>query len=152
MPETSLQPIDTIDTDKQWSREPIELDRDELFELRVINGISARNIAKIKEIGVSTVYKYIDKWNIPTRARALKWKQNRAEMLADKQRIILDTIDDETIKKASLVQRTTAACQLYDKERLERDLSTNNVSVMHASDYAKDIADLDAAYEELSAK
>jgi len=149
MPETALDIID--DTDQDIVSLP-PIDRDKLFNLRATKGLSLSEIGKLTDVPKSTVFYYVKRWNIPTSKQLSRFKDNRADLFADQQRRIADTIDDECIKKASLVQRSTTICQFYDKERLERDLSTNNVSVMHASDYAKDIADLDAAYEELSAK
>jgi hypothetical protein len=51
------------------------------------------------------------------------------DILAGIQDRVLLSITDEDIKRASLLQRTTAVAQLYDKERLELDLSTANVSI-----------------------
>ena len=151
--QTMNELTETIET-KGISNNPsgvsVPINRNELFKLRTTNGLSAPNIAKIMGIGVSTVYKWLDKWEIPNKAALQAYKDTRADQYADAGQRILKTIDQATIKKATLVQRTTAACQLYDKERLENDLSTNNVSVLHASDYDKKQDALDAEYEELT--
>ena len=57
------------------------------------------------------------------------FKKNRADILADVQRKIVEAITPEKIEKASLGTLALAKCQLYDKERLERGLSTGNLSV-----------------------
>ncbi len=53
----------------------------------------------------------------------------RADMFAATQRRILLSIDESVIKAAPLGARTLSVAQLYDKERLERGQSTENVSV-----------------------
>ena len=57
------------------------------------------------------------------------YKAHRADLYADVGREILFSIDQTDIQKASLLQKTTAMAVLYDKERLERDLSTVNLSI-----------------------
>jgi hypothetical protein len=53
--------------------------------------------------------------------------------------MILSSIDLKSIQKASMAARVLAFSILYDKERLERDLSTANVATLH-----DDIANLKA--------
>jgi predicted DNA-binding protein YlxM (UPF0122 family) len=65
------------------------------------------------------------------------YKEHRADILAGMQAKLLNNLDDERIKKAPLGTLVLAACQLYDKERLERDLSTSNTASVFA-----DIAEL----------
>jgi len=56
------------------------------------------------------------------------FKRNKADMLAMYQRRILNTLTPEDIEKQSAYQRVGMFSILFDKERLERDLSTDNVS------------------------
>lgn len=58
-----------------------------------------------------------------------RYKNHRADILAFNQKRLLNTITESDIKSASLLQRTTAFGILYDKERLERNQSTENISV-----------------------
>lgn len=58
-----------------------------------------------------------------------EFKKNRADILAEKQREIVAAMTTDKIEKASLGTLALAKCQLYDKERLERGLSTGNLSV-----------------------
>jgi len=53
----------------------------------------------------------------------------RADMFALVQRKILYSIDENVIKAAPLGARTLSIAQLYDKERLERGLATEHISV-----------------------
>lgn len=76
--------------------------------------------------------------------RTQSFKEHRADILAGLQDKILNSIDIEEIKKAPMGSKVLAACQLYDKERLERDLSTSNVASVHADIAAiKALQDLD---------
>jgi hypothetical protein len=56
------------------------------------------------------------------------YKEHRADVLAGMQAKLLSYVDDEKIQKAPMGSIVLAACQLYDKERLERDLSTSNTA------------------------
>jgi len=67
---------------------------------------------------------------IPNQAES--FKQHRADVLAGLQDKLLSSVSDEEIKKTPVGTRILGACQLYDKERLERDLSTANVASIHA--------------------
>ncbi len=55
---------------------------------------------------------------------------NRAQVFAGLQERILKSITDEDIKKTPAIQKVTAASILYDKERLERGQSTDNIGVI----------------------
>jgi hypothetical protein len=60
------------------------------------------------------------------------YKQHRADILAGKQEMILSSIDADSIKAMPIGQRIMSYGILYDKERLERDMSTSNVASVHA--------------------
>lgn len=55
------------------------------------------------------------------------YKSNRADIFAGLQHRLLQSITDEDIKKAPIGSRVLAAAQIYDKERLERGESTQNL-------------------------
>lgn len=66
--------------------------------------------------------------------RALKDKVNdfttrRADTLAFVQKMCLDSIEPEEIKALKVPQRIWVMGVLYDKERLERNKSTNNIAI-----------------------
>lgn len=90
-----------------------------------------------KHLSHSQIAKIIgcDKSNITHRLQAegvvslQHYKDNRADILALLQRRIVSTITALDIKKASLLQKATVFGILYDKERLERGLSTVNQSI-----------------------
>ena len=56
------------------------------------------------------------------------YKDHRADILASYQQIILNSINPEDLKKAGLSQKMMAYGVLYDKERLERGQSTENIA------------------------
>jgi len=60
------------------------------------------------------------------------FKKNRADILAGMQEKLLSAVNQNKIKKAPAGSLVLAACQLFDKERLERDLSTSNLASIHA--------------------
>ncbi len=62
--------------------------------------------------------------------RLKSFKNNRADILAAWQMKLLSYIDIEKLKKAPAGTLVLAACQLYDKERLERGESTENSSII----------------------
>lgn len=63
----------------------------------------------------------------------------------------LSKISDEDVKKASLLQKTTAACQMIDKGRLLDNESTSNVLVYHkkSTAFRNEIIDIDSELMEL---
>ena len=66
-------------------------------------------------------------------------------MFAATQSRILNNLTDDDIKKGSMLQKATAVGILYDKERLERGQSTENVATFHA-----DIAEIRAMRKQTS--
>ena len=58
------------------------------------------------------------------------YKRHRGDVLALRQKQIMDSMDEDTIEKASLKDRGIVFGILYDKERLERGKSTANVAYM----------------------
>lgn len=56
------------------------------------------------------------------------FKDQKADILAIQQAEIINSLTPEDIKQTPAVQRATMFGIFYDKERLERDLSTSNVA------------------------
>ena len=89
--------------------------------------LSCGQIGKIVGCTKQNIQARLDREGITTLGNH---KKNRADILALKSAQIIQSIDLSTIKKASLQQRLTGYGILYDKERLERDLSTQNIQPM----------------------
>lgn len=75
------------------------------------------------------------------------FKENRADLLAVYQREILKQLTPDHIKKARLTEITTAFGTLYDKERLERGQSTENIAYADLSKTREAIAKRIEAFE-----
>lgn len=60
-----------------------------------------------------------------------KFKADKADILAELQMMFMEYITPEKLKRASLSQIIMAIGTMYDKERMERGQSTENVAVMH---------------------
>ncbi len=93
-------------------------------------GKSYREIAEIVGGNKDVIHRQI-RHLLPTETTE-EFKKNRADILAQLQCKILSSIDDADIKKAPFGSRILAMAQIYDKERLERGQSTDNVGVLVA--------------------
>jgi len=97
------------------------------LKLKVDNGLSYSQIGAIQGYTKQAIHKAI-KPLLPSPATDY-YKVNRADILAGLQVKMLAQVDDARLKKAPVGSLVLAACQLYDKERLERGQSTANISV-----------------------
>ncbi len=88
-------------------------------------------IAESLNTSIQHVCQTLERYGIDHKATE-SFRKHRAEILAGLQSKILESVDLEDIKEASLLQRVTAAGILYDKERLETGKSTANLGVLIA--------------------
>lgn len=95
-------------------------------------GLTNKELAKLNNVDDSAICRLLQRHNI-TRDKVEDYKLGRADLLAGLQESILAHISPEDLKKASLRDKVIAAATLYDKERLERGLSTSNTAVVYAS-------------------
>lgn len=84
-----------------------------------------------------------------TPERLKKFKALRADIFAEKQRQMVNAIDETKLKKASGYQLTGMIGTLHAIERLERGESTQNIAY---ADMAKDSKDIDTEITELEAE
>ena len=92
-----------------------------------------------KNLSYSQIAKVVGchKSNVVNRLRQVRhlldsndtFKDNRADVLSVYQQMILEGITPEKIKDISVRDAVVAMGVLYDKERLERNLSTENVAI-----------------------
>ena len=105
---------------------PKNIPIEDLIDLRQ-RGLSCAQIAKI--VGC-------DKSNVARRLANLdglnRYKKHRGDVFADLQRRLICSIGDADIKRMAPDRRIWGAAVLYDKERLERGQSTENISVYGA--------------------
>ena len=106
-------------------------------QLNIINTIntnpnlSTREVAKICDTDHSHVVRIMQRYYI-VKEETDDYKEHRADILAGLQHRLIKSITDEEIKKAPIGSRVLAACQIYDKERLERGQATSFTMQIHA--------------------
>lgn len=103
----------------------------EIIALAANLNATPTEIAATLDIPLPTVHKSLERHGIGAK-RLETFKKNRADILAAMQQKILKHVDEEKLKKTPAGSLVLAACQLYDKERLERNQSTANVATLHA--------------------
>lgn len=127
---------------QRTQRSARKLDRKKAVEL-ADRGITNPEIAKIQGVASSTVYRFFSQSKPETEALQ-SFKKNRGDIFAklsakalSLQERIVDTFDESVItalkpsEKGSLIhQLGIAAAVHYDKERLERNLTTANVGIL----------------------
>ena len=91
-------------------------------------GNTFADIGKILGCSKQAISERLKKFNY-TPARLKAWKKSKADVLALLQSNIVQSIDEDAIKKANLQQKMWAFGVAFDKERLERGQSTANISM-----------------------
>ena len=81
--------------------------------------LSLRQIATLCDTDHAHVSRTLQRYGI-TKESVDGFKKSRADVLANLQDKLISSITEEDIKKASLLQRMSAAGIAYDKERIER--------------------------------
>jgi len=104
-------------------------DADKIVELSKTTNLTQDQIAKLHDVERSTVSKVLARYGLEKR-NIDDYINNRPEILAGLQDKILQSITIDDIKKAPAAQRTMMYGILYDKERLERGQSTDNIGVI----------------------
>lgn len=110
-----------------------------ILTLATTTNHSQADIARIVGADPGTVTQTLNRYNID-RTKLDTFKNHRADILAGLQNKIIErlNIDDIKIDNAKAMQSAiTGFGILYDKERVERGLSTTNLDVVHT-----DIAEL----------
>jgi len=106
-----------------------KIDLEKAIELR-LKGVALEDIGVRFGVSRQAVHKalkpYLDGDDIDLET----WKQRRADILAHKQAVTLSKLNPADIEKASPRDKAVIFGVLYDKERLERNQSTSNVSVL----------------------
>ncbi len=97
-----------------------------IIELRK-KSLSTRQIAKILGCDHSNIVRRLNAYKAELQGIE-PFKRNRADIFALVQAKIINNITDNDIAKASLLQKATSVAVLYDKERLERGQSTENIA------------------------
>jgi hypothetical protein len=92
-------------------------------------GFSSVQISKALKISRNTVFYHLN--NIKDESEIDRFfVKKRAEVFQNVQRRLLTSISEDDIKKTPVGSRVLAVAQLYDKERLETDQSTQNQALI----------------------
>lgn len=92
--------------------------------------LTTRQIGAIADCSHVNVITTLKRYGIDHNQLAA-YKSNRADIFAGLQHRLISSITDEDLQKAPMGSRILAACQIYDKERIETGKSTNNIAVLH---------------------
>ena len=106
-----------------------KVDKSKALNMRLNNKLSYKAIAKIQGVTPQAIHTAI-KHLLPTEA-VKSYQDNRADILSSYQIKLLQQLDEDRLKKMPAGSAVLAACQLYDKERLERNQSTANIATAH---------------------
>jgi hypothetical protein len=103
---------------------------DQIIKLREANPtLSERQTAELVGCSKTNVHLVFERYGINSKTTE-DFRTHRADILAGLQDRILKSLTDEALKKTPAIQLITAAGILFDKERLERNQSTGNYSVI----------------------
>ena len=110
------------------------VDVSQALDLRVNHKLPYSQIADIQGTSKQAVHRAIKDLLPPADIKV--FQDNRADILSGLQAKLLSHVDEARLKKAPVGSLVLAACQLYDKERLERGMSTANLASL-TSDIAQ---------------
>jgi hypothetical protein len=101
----------------------------EVIRLKTQNpNMTMVEIGKIVGRDKSTILRTLQRYNVD-RKKLESFKDYRADLLAGVQDKMLESIANEDFDKVSLRDKTVSFGIIYDKERLERGLSTQNTAL-----------------------
>lgn len=109
-----------------------KIDVAKALELR-LKGLSYRDIAVFFNCSHSSVAERLKPYVQGDDIDLETFKKNRADILTMKQGQVLAALNTEDIQKASGRDKAIIFGTLYDKERLERGLTTSNQAVLYAA-------------------
>lgn len=122
-----LNYIDNQSPIPQFPTSHKNIDLEKIIELRE-KGLSVGQISKILGCSKTTIIYHL-RYNGYDRDVVKTFKKDRSDLFAWMQERLLSSISQDDIKKTPVGSRVLALAQLYDKERLEANLSTSNESV-----------------------
>lgn len=112
----------------KYAQKGIPLDR--IRELITTKGMSYADAAKVLGCHRQTVWDRCKLHGIMSQGSIMRFRAQRADVLANKQAMILNTLTEADLKEQSAYQRVGMFGILFDKERLLNDESTENVKVL----------------------
>ena len=142
MPKNKLTPEISANLPADVREEPVPISK--LIELRSKN-LSYDQIAAIVGRAKPTVFERLNPY-IKEIDELKSFKDNRGDVLAVHQARLLNSLTPDAIKECSPYQRVGMFGILYDKERIERGMSTQNIAY---ADYSAKLSDLEKEEMEL---
>jgi len=98
------------------------VDIDSALDLRINHDLSYAKIAAIQKVCPNAIFKRL-KPLLPDEGAEI-YRENRGDIFSHLQLRLLSQVDSARLKKISVRDAVVSAAILYDKERLERGLST----------------------------
>jgi len=95
-------------------------------------GTPYRKIQEATDVSLGTISKVVREFEL-NKPLVDSYKKNRADILAHDQLVYRSHITEEKLKKASAKDLELMRCMAFDKERIQLDQSTVNVSVIIAA-------------------
>lgn len=131
---TQDDPVDTVyDSSNKYI--PIE----DIIEY-CNKGLSYREIGELLGCSKQNISQRLDAIGYAPE-RLKNFHKNRADIFSFLQSKILNSIDEDAIQKAPLNLKVVSAGILYDKERLERGKSSQNISIVEVQGSIKELQD-----------
>ena len=114
------------------NNKPIANDKKARIRAMVDVGYPYRKVSKIEDVSLFSISKIIKEWET-NKDLVEAYKKHRADILTHDQMTYRSFITPAKLEKASAKDLELMRCMAYDKERLERGQSTENVSVLVAA-------------------
>ena len=92
-------------------------------------GVPQVDIAKVFGVSRQAVSNALKPFKIKHPEAIQAYEQNKAELLSEKELMALEALDEEKLKKASGRDLAIIYGTLFDKNRLERGKSSQNLSI-----------------------
>ena len=106
------------------------VDVSKALDLKYNHNLSYEEIAAIQGVSKQAIHNRLK--NLLPIPETKTFMENRGDILASFQAKMLANLDDEKINKMAGDRLVWSAAVLYDKERLERGMSTANLASVHA--------------------
>jgi predicted DNA-binding protein YlxM (UPF0122 family) len=114
-----------------------QIDSLRLYQLRVEQGLTIANIAKIYGVSPQAIHQRLAKVFalLPSKSDVDVYRANRGLVYdAAEMKLMGSIVDSEAIEKASLNNRAYAFSQIHGARRLQAGESTANIAHLHSSD------------------
>lgn len=98
------------------------------FELIAVKGMSFREAAAILDVKHPSLWEFCKANDIHHKDELVRYKKHRADIIDAKGKLLLDSLTTDSVNSMDPYKRIVGYGILYDKMRLERGQSTQNVA------------------------